>query len=266
MKTIFTIQPRKAGIFLGILAVVMSVLAVTGDLLELTFDSDGAHSGGTALIWPFARQFNFVEEGNLANFYQGLQLVLAAVLLLIVWRGKVQSRERHRGHWLGLGLIFLFLGADEIAQIHETTIANTIAALRHSESGGMATEVAAAGLRHSEPDKTGWFWLYVPLLAAFGAAYLPFLMRLPRRIAVLFIVAGAIYVGGAIGVEKFVNWFAGKYGDDTVGYVLIDNLGEFMESTGIALFVYAILCQMAHEGREIAFRIAHASQEGRQAG
>ena len=264
MNTTFTLQPRKVGIFLGILALVMTALAITGDLLELFFDRD--YSSGTAAIWPFARQFNFVEEGNLANFYQGLQLVLASVLLLIVWRGKVQRKEPNCGHWLGLGLIFLFLGADEVAQIHETTIANTIAAIRHSDSARMATAVGADGLHHSEPGKTIWFWLYLPLLAAFGAAYLPFLRRLPRRIAVLFMVAGTIYVGGAIGVEKFVNWFAGKYGDNTVGYVLIDNLGEFMESTGIALFVYAILCHMAHEGREIAFRIADKSRENKRAG
>jgi hypothetical protein len=92
-------------------------------------------------------------------------------------------------------------------------------------------------------------------------SFLPFLRRLPGRIAVLFIVSGMIYVGGAVGVEKFVNWFAGKYGDDTVGYVLLDNLGEFMESTGIALFVYAILCHMAHEGRQIAFRIQHTPKD-----
>ena len=245
MNTTFTIQPRKAGIFLFALAAVMSALAVTGDILLLKYDN--------TYLWPTLRQFNFVEEGNLANFYQGLQLVLAAVLLLIVWRGKVQRKEPHRTHWLVLGCIFLFLGADEVAQIHETTIANTIAALRGAE-GGLSLANAP---RHSDPDKTGWFFVYMPLLAVFGLSFIPFLRRLPGRIAVLFMVSGTIYLGGAIGVEKFVNWFAGKYGDNTVGYVLLDNLGEFMESTGIALFVYAILCFMAHEGREISFRIDH---------
>lgn len=238
MKTIFTIQPRKAGIFLGILAVVMSVLAVTGDLLELTFDSDGTHGGGTAFIWPFARQFNFVEEGNLANFYQGLQLTLAAVLLLIVWRGKVQRKETMRGHWLALGLIFLFLGADEVAQIHETTVANTISAIRGEGA-----------------DKTGWFWIYLPALAVFAAAFIPFLRHLPGRIAVLFMASGSIYASGVVVMEKVVNWFAGQYGDDTIGYVLIDNLSEFMESSGIALFVYATLSYLTMEGNDISFRL-----------
>ena len=237
MNTTFTIQPRKAGIFLGIIAVVMSALAITGDLLELKFDSGGEHGASTPLLWPFARQFNFVEEGNLANFYQGLQLVLAAVLLLVVWRGKVVRKEPMRGHWLALGLIFLFLGADEVAQIHETTIANTVALLRHDEGG-----------------TTGWMFVYLPLLAVFGLAYVPFLRHLPGRIAVLMMLSGGIYVGGAVGVEKFVNWFATKYGDDTVGYVLIDNFGEFMESTGIALFIYTLLSYLAILAGEISFR------------
>ena len=240
-KATFAISPRKAGIFLGIVAIIMSTLAIIGDLLELKLDS--GRDGSSALwLWPFARQFNFVEEGNLANFYQGTQLVLAAVILLIIWRGKKQAGGAFRGHWLALGLIFVFLGCDEVAQIHETTIANTVSLLRHRLTG------------HDPDGKTEWLFLYLPLLAVFGLSYISFLKHLPGRIAVLMMVSGCIYVGGAVGVEKFVNWFAEKYGDDTVSYVLIDNLGEFMESTGIALFIYTLLSYLALQAGEISFR------------
>ena len=243
MNISFTISPRKAGIILAVIAVIMSVLAITGDLLELTFDS-GRDGAMAPWLWPFARQFNFVEEGNLANFYQGTQLVLAAVVLLVIGRGKKQTGGAFRGHWIALGIIFLFLGCDEVAQIHETTIANTVALLRHHEGG-----------------KTGWMFVYLPLLAVFGLAYIPFLRHLPARIAVLMMVSGCIYVGGAVGVEKFVNWFAGKYGDETVGYVLIDNLGEFMESTGIALFIYTLLSYIALQTGEISFRFSKGKEK-----
>ena len=239
--TTFTITPRKAGIFLGVIAVVMSVLAITFDLLELKFDQ-GRDGDGPLWLWPIARQFNFVEEGNLANFYQGTQLLLAAVILLMIWRGKKQAGGAFRRRWLALGLIFIFLGCDEVAQIHETTIANTIALLRKRLTG------------HEPAGKTGWMFLYLPLLAAFGLAYLPFLRHLPGRIAVLMLASGGIYVGGAVGVEKIANWFAEKYGDDTVGYVLIDNLGEFMESAGIALFIYTLLSYLAIQSGRISLR------------
>ena len=243
MNTSFTVSPRKAGLFLGIIAIIMSTLAITADLLELFLDK-GGEGKGTLWLWPFARQFNFVEEGNLANFYQGTQLILAAVILLVIWRGKKQSGGAFRGRWLALGLIFIFLGCDEVAQIHETTIANTVALLRHSEGG-----------------KTSWMFVYLPLLTVFGLVYIPFLRHLPGRIAALMMASGCIYVGGAVGVEKFVNWFAEKYGDETVGYVLIDNLGEFMESAGIALFIYTLLSYLALEGKGIAFQFQDTKPE-----
>ena len=246
--TTFTLSPRKAGIVLGILAVVMSALAVTGDMLERTFDDAPEREDGNPYIWPFARQFNFVQEGNIANFYQGLQLVLAAVLLLVIWRGKAQRREPQRSQWFVLGMIFIFLGVDEVAQIHETTIANTIAALRGKES-----------------DKTGWFWIYLPVLAAFGLYFIPFLRRLPRRIATLFVLSGSLYIGGAIVMEKFCNWFAKKYGDG-LGYLFLDNFSEFMESAGIALFIYTLLLYLATTGEDVRFQFVQSPDPGRKDG
>lgn len=237
MKTTIVIQPRKVCIVLLIVAFVMSALAVTGTLVERAFDTSGEEEGN-AIVWAFARQFNFSQEANLANFYQGLQLVLASVLLGVIWRGKVQRAEPFRWHWLAMSLIFLFLGADEVAQIHETTVATTVVSLRGSET-----------------DKAGWFWVYLPLLAVFGLAYIPFLRHLPRRIAALFVISGSIYVSGVAVIEKLVNRFELKYGDTSVAYVLMDNLSEFMESTGIALFICALLLHLATNAEEIRLRI-----------
>lgn len=40
-----------------------------------------------------------------------------------------------------------------------------------------------------------------------GLASLPFLARLPSRTGNLFVIAGAIYVGGALGVERATDWY-----------------------------------------------------------
>ena len=230
LKTTLVLSPRKIGIFLGALAVCMSVAAVIGDFCTLKIHSDN--------VWPIARQFNFVEEGNLANYYQGLQLLLNSALLVAIWSAKKQAGAVHCGHWLALAGIFLFLSCDEVAQIHETTVSLLLAGARDQESG-----------------KTGWFWIYLPLLVVFGVTYIPFLKRLPRRTALLFVVSGCIYAGGAVGIEKIVNWFAETYGDNTAGYVLIDNLGEFMESSGMALFAYTLLSYLAAESAEISLHL-----------
>ena len=229
LKTALVFSPRKIGLVLGIIAACMSVAAVLGDLAM-----DGIRSDS---VWPLARQFHFVEEGNFANYYQSAQLLLNSALLLLIWAVQKPSAQ-DRGRWLALAGAFLFLSADEVAQIHETTVAVLIADARQNEEG-----------------KTGWFWLYLPVLAVFGAAYLPFLRRLPRRTAILFVLSGSIYIGGAVGMESIANWFAETHGGETVGYVLIDSFSEFMESGGMALFAYTLLSYLAAEAPEIVLQI-----------
>ena len=237
MKTLLVLSPRKIGIVLGIIAVCMSAAAVIGDVAM-----DRVHSDA---VWPIARQFNFVEEGNIANYYQGIQLLLNSALLLLIWSVKKQDKSAYRWHWLALAWIFLFLSCDEVAQIHETTVA-----------------VLVAGAREDESGKTGWFWIYLPALVVFGAAYVPFLKRLPRRTAVLFVVSGCIYIGGVVVMERVANWFAETYGDETLGYVLIDNFSEFMESAGMALFAYTLLSYLAAEAPEIVLHLRRETSGG----
>lgn len=234
LKTTLVLSPRKIGIVLGIIAVCMSTAAVIGDFAMARVHSDS--------VWPIARQFNFVEEGNFANYYQSAQLLLNSALLLLIWSVKKQANAPGRWRWLVLAAVFLFLSCDEVAQIHETTVA-----------------VLVAGARENESGKTGWFWIYLPALAVFGAAYVPFLKRLPRRTAVLFVVSGCLYVGGVVGVERVANWCAETYGDETAGYVLIDNLSEFMESAGMALFAYTLLAYLAAEAAEVVIRVRRAN-------
>lgn len=229
LKTTVVLSPRKIGIVLGLIAAGMSIAAVIGDVTM-----DRVHGDS---VWPIARQFNFVEEGNLANYYQSAQLLLNSALLLLIWAvQKPAAPDRWR--WLVLAGAFLFLSADEVAQIHESTVA-----------------VLIAGLRENEEGKTGWFWLYLPLLAVFVAAFVPFLRRLPRRIAGLFILSGGIYIGGVVVVERIANWYAETRGENTIGYELIDSFSEFMESGGMALFAYTLLTYLAAEAPEIVLRI-----------
>ena len=236
LKSSVVLSPRKIGIVLGLIAVGMSVAAVVGDVIM-----DRVHGDS---VWPIARQFNFVEEGNFANYYQSAQLLLNTALLLLIWEvQKPAAPDRWR--WLVLAGAFLFLSADEVAQIHESTVA-----------------VLIAGARDDEAGKTGWFWLYLPLLAVFAAAYVPFLRRLPRRIAGLFILSGGIYVGGAVVVERIANWYAETRGENTVGYELIDSFSEFMEGGGMALFAYTLLSYLAAEAPEIVLQIGRDSSGG----
>ena len=91
------------------------------------------------------------------------------------------------------------------------------------------------------------------LVLALGAAYIPFLRALPRRIALRFVLAGAVYVGGAVGMELPLGWWTVHHGEDNLGYGLIDALEEALEMLGSNLFVLALLDHLADKDWTVRF-------------
>jgi hypothetical protein len=65
----------------------------------------------------------------------------------------------------------------------------------------------------------------------------PFLLQLPRRTALIFLVAGVVYISGVIGIE-----ILGQPMDaDTLEYNLLTLVEEGLEMFGVILFLYGLL-------------------------
>jgi hypothetical protein len=78
-------------------------------------------------------------------------------------------------------------------------------------------------------------------VAIFVLGYYRFLMLLPRRTRSLFIAAGTIFVGGALGVEAVSGMQASLHGQQNLTYHAIITAEELFEMAGIVVFVYALL-------------------------
>jgi hypothetical protein len=74
-----------------------------------------------------------------------------------------------------------------------------------------------------------------------GLSYIKFLLELPRRSAVLFVVSAAIFLGGAVGVEIIGARHVLYYGQHDPVYGALVILEESMEMGGIALFLVSLL-------------------------
>ncbi len=101
-----------------------------------------------------------------------------------------------------------------------------------------------------------------------AALYLRFLLHLPRRYRALFVLAGVLYVGGAVGME-LVSWhhrwalMEATQGDleaklaasNVMSYALLAVVEETMELVGTAIFLYSLLCYLTEHrvGTEIRF-------------
>ena len=92
------------------------------------------------------------------------------------------------------------------------------------------------------------------IVAALGIAYLPFLRRLPARTRWRFVLAGALYVGGALLMELPLGWWAERAGDDNLVYGLLDFVEESLELAGTSLFLAALLDYLGARG--VVLRLA----------
>ena len=85
--------------------------------------------------------------------------------------------------------------------------------------------------------KESWTVPGTVLVALIAGVYLPFLGQLDRRTALRFAIGGAIFVGGAVGVEYYTEPYLKAEQLNTLAYNLWTAVEEGMEMSGRNNFV-----------------------------
>ena len=165
--------------------------------------------------------FDVDQENNLPSWFSGCLLLTASALLWFCARTKRVGGDPWSGTWYALALGFLLLSVDEVAGVHESI--NSMIVITWAIPGGAAALVI-------------------------GLAFIPFLLHLPRRTAVLFALAGAIYLAGAAGLEVVGNSLVAQGLRDTLRYNLWSLLEESLEMFGVILFLDTLLRYMRGSG------------------
>ncbi len=202
------------------------------------------YAGLAAELWAEALQladpFDLVDllslshEANVPTWFASAQLLICSVLLAAVAIATRQSGGRYVAHWWGLAAALLYISIDETVQLHEE--------MNHwFEMGGVLY--------------FGWVIPAAVIVALFGLSYLGFLAHLPKRTRNRFVLAGAIFVGGALGIELLLGYWTDLEGDDNLVYSLIDWIEESMELCGIGLMLHSVVAYMV-DGGEFNLRFA----------
>jgi hypothetical protein len=178
------------------------------------------HRMHRSALEPLIAFLSLSFEHNLPTWYAANLLLACAVALATVAIRLAQSTARFRRHWWGLAIIFAYMSLDEAVSIHEY--------LGHL--------VRLSGVLYFS-----WVVPAAGILALFGVAYLPFVIHLPRRTRLEFIVAGTVYVGGALFMELPLGWWTERHGMENLGYATIDWVEEMLEVLGATLFFLSIL-------------------------
>lgn len=164
--------------------------------------------------WHEVALFDLDEEESFGTWFSAVILLYAGRLLLLTARVDRARDRRLRCWWLFLGIGFHALSIDEIVGLHE--------------------------LLNTRQD-TPWTTYAYFVVAVVALACIPLLVWLPARTRHLFVAAGALYVGGAVVLERATDWYEPAGLLNTLRYNLLTGVEEALEMAGVILFVYALL-------------------------
>lgn len=171
------------------------------------------------------------SETNLPTWYSSMLIAICGVLLWVIaisfWK---DSQRTFSVQWVILATAILLVSLDEFTMLHE-------------QAGALMFRYDWV---YSIPLVSDRPWV-IPVLAGciiFFSAMVPFLAKLPRATLVGFVIAGLVYVSGAVVVELLTPEIIGRWLTHRQGRVL-PVIEESLELTGFILFLRAILAYMA---------------------
>jgi hypothetical protein len=243
------INPLRIALVLG--SIVIGVAAAHA-LVHLVSYLFGISSGQ---MLGLKRFFDMGTEANLPTYVSALNLLLAGGLLALIARYESRRQRKQNWHWWGLAIGFVLMSFDEAAMIHELVGATLT---RYFGRG--------QGIMYYT-----WYKLYIPIVLLIGLLYVPFLLRLPLRYSLRLLLAGVVFLSGAIGFEILESYLASHGLRGISVSRLFEETGEML---GVVLAIHALLLYLAdndvdlllgfrQQSKSYDARLLRAENEGR---
>ena len=206
------------------LAVVAAVLVVVGPLLRYQAAVRRRSDPGASSLLPTL--FDVNTEANIPTWFASSLWLLAAIVAATVAVASSGLPRRRRRGWLGFAAVLALLSLDEAASLHERLLGSAGSALLGAD---------ARGALHFAWVVPGALVAAVLALALAGTVW-----SMPVRQRLLVLLAGAIFVAGALGAESLSGAALERYGDARA-YVALTSLEEAAEMAGALLLLAALL-------------------------
>ena len=231
------ISPERLRRALLLAASLVTLLGIAGELgRNFAGDDDRPLP---RLLRTIRRTFNPSGEQTAGAWLTAAVLLLCGLLLLTIAAARRARGAPFVAHWRLLGAIFLFLSADEAIALHEQ-LGDWLRA--RLETGG--------------PFLWAWVIPYGAATVALAVAYLPWLRDLPAGTRRRVLVAGALMVGGALGLEMIQAAIVDGQGRGGGPVSVLAVVEEGAELLGAILLLDALLIQLArHDAVELSIAV-----------
>lgn len=211
------IRCRPESVFRGLAGTAALLLAINA-VLQCVAAATGHNS-----IYGLRPTFDVSLERTIPAFFSSVMLLFSGALLLLMATCHRRRGERFPRLWQLLGLVFVYLAIDESVGFHEKL------------SEPMSLIVSNRGPLHFT-----WVAAAIPLLCFLGLVYFRALWALPSRTRWQVILAGGMFVGGAVGLEMLGGWYIQTHSRDLV-YHGFSAVEESLEMFGVIVFIRALL-------------------------
>lgn len=192
------------------------------------------YAAGHPVVPGLVRLFDIDGELTAPAFFSACLHLGAAILLAAIGRTVPTALARS---WNVLAVGFVYLAFDEAASIHEVLM---------DPMRDVLTRVGLPALNFA--------WTVIGAPAAFVVAlvFRRFIVSLDRTTRRRFILAGAVFLGGALGLESIGS--AVYAGNQTV-YRAVVTLEEGMEMAGMVIFIDALLRYLREQQPHIQVKL-----------
>ena len=224
-----SIDPGSVAWFLGSIAFMLALASVSIQFIDYL---TGYHS---IIIHKLVKLFDLDLEVNVPTFFSVGILLIASLLLFVITLFE-HSAKRRIFEWALLAGGFLFMAFDEMASIHERLIEPMRDLL---------------GISHLGMFYYAWVVPAMVLVGVLGIVFLKFVIRLHRSVSKWFLLAGAMYLFGAVGLEMF----EGVVGTGNFIYTALVTAEESFEMAGVIVFIWTLLSYIRDNSSGIQIRL-----------
>lgn len=184
-------------------------------------------TGTSAKIWVLDLDF----EESFYTWFSTVMLSAAAFMCFFLSLKDHGQTKNVKTQWRILGSLFFLLSADETLSFHERI------------SGMLSTSFTTSGM-----FEFAWVIPALIIIPIFLFLFFPFIRHLHTHVSYTIIIAGAIFVFGAVGMEMIAGIFISENNsqDDVFTspmYRFLVNIEEGLEVLGVIVFIKALLMQ-----------------------
>jgi len=198
--------------------IILIFLSIIGQVIKYKYGFEYAKG--------FVPLFYLDEEGNIPTVFSGLMLFFSAIMLAFISFHSRVNNKTHYAKWSILSLGFIYMGIDELSQIHEL-FTGPIRSLIGNGNLGIFYYA--------------WIIPVILIILILFIYFFKFLLSLPIIFRKKFILAGAIYLAGAIVMEMIGGKFVEMYTKENFIYSMLATVEESFEMLGIIIFIRSLI-------------------------